>query len=185
VPVEGSSAQEGKVFVFDGVAASCRGDTILICYQKAARFERTHWLFDRIDDFMRALPAGGVIALMVVLETADPPDALTRAENNKRLTRLGDAVRCLVTVPVGDAFRMAIVRSFMRGLNLALGHSKTRLVSDTVEAGLVRMLEAASPATPSRAQIARDLGALYRALGVIPPELRFGATARTTVAPPR
>jgi hypothetical protein len=64
----------------DGVAVVARGDTLLIVYQAAARLHRTKWLFDVIDELV-ARNRDGIIAFMVILSTADPPDAVTRAEN--------------------------------------------------------------------------------------------------------
>jgi hypothetical protein len=55
----------------------------------------------------------------------------------------------------------------MRALNLALGHSKHRIVASTLEEGVSRLLEAASPRTPSRQQLKLDIDSLYAALGVI------------------
>jgi hypothetical protein len=161
---EGSIAPEGKVRFYDGVAVVRRGDAVLICYQKAARLARTRWLFDVIDAFARAAPEG-LLTLLIVLEGSEPPDGPTREENAKRLKALGPAVRRLVTVPVGDAFKTAIVRALMRALNLALGHSKHRVVSDTIEDGLTQLLEGASPRTPKRQQLKLDIEALYDALG--------------------
>src|SRR6478672_1880468 len=94
--------------MFDGVATLTRGDLLMIVYQKPARLHRSRWLFDRVDEFVKA-SHGDKIALMIILPTADPPDAPTRAENALRLRRLGSALRRIVTVPVGDAFWMSLV----------------------------------------------------------------------------
>ena len=172
--LEGPSAPEGKVLTFDGVALVRRGDTVLICYERPARLHRTSWLFDVVDR-AAALAPDGLLGLLVVLDTSDPPDAATRDENAKRLAALGPAARRLVTVPVGDEFRVAIVRTLMRSLNLALGHSKDRLVANTIDEGLSRLLECASARTPSREQLERDLEALYVALGVAAVGIDAGA----------
>jgi hypothetical protein len=162
---EGPSGPEGKVLTFDGVAIVRRGDALLICYQKSASLQRTRWLFDVLDRAALLLPKG-FLGFLLVLDTSDPPDGPTREENTNRLASLGPALRRMVTVPVGDALRTAIVRTMMRALNLALGHSKQRIVASTVDEGVTRLLEAASPKTPSRRQLKLDLDALYVALGV-------------------
>ena len=108
--------------MFDGVATLTRGDLLMIVYQKPARLHRSRWLFDRVDEFVKSSP-GDKIALMIVLPTADPPDAPTRAENRLRLRRLGPALRCIVTVPVGDAFWTSVVRTIMRALAVLQGRS--------------------------------------------------------------
>jgi len=165
-------APEGKVLLGDGVAILRRGDTCLIVYQKAARLERTRWLFDVIDGVLDRTNLD-LLGLMIVLPSADPPDAATGQENFARLGKLGARVRRLVTVPVGNAFTINVVRAVMRGLNIVLGHSGTRFVADTVEAGLARLLEAKSPKTPTPSQIIADIRSLYLALGEAEPHFEI------------
>src|SRR4051812_34653511 len=96
-------AETSSVRSTDGVAAVARGDVVLIVYQAAGRVHRTRWLFDELDRAAAGSP-GGIRGYMVILSTADPPDAATRAENAARLKKLGAALFLLVTVPVGDVF---------------------------------------------------------------------------------
>src|SRR6185436_19986380 len=112
--------RDGEVMLEDGVAVMGRGDTFCIVYQKAARLHRTRWLFVQMDKFA-AWRQGDLTASMVVLPTADPPDAPTRAENTAGLKRVGTRLRRLVTAPVGDAFRTTIVRTIMRPLSALQG----------------------------------------------------------------
>jgi hypothetical protein len=156
---------DGKTLVEDGVAVLYRGDTVLIVYQAAARLHRTKWLFRSINE-LAAHRAGDFMAFMVVLPTADPPDAATRAENSAQLRKLGTRLRRLVTAPVGDAFRMSIVRTVMRALAALQGKSGVHFVSNTIEEGLRRIREAAGAETPSVEQLRADLRALHEALGV-------------------
>jgi hypothetical protein len=149
----------------DGVAILARGNTISIVYQSAARLHRSRWLFDALDQLAAENP-DGILGLMVILPTADPPDAATRAENSARLRKLGTALGLMVTVPVGDALWLSIVRTMMRALYVIQGKARAYVVSATLEEGLDRLLEAAGPLTPSREQIKRDLDALHAALGV-------------------
>ena len=149
----------------DGVALVARGDVVLIVYRAAARLHRTRWLFDELDRAAAESP-GGVMAYMVILATADPPDAATRAENTARLQKLGPALSLLVTVPVGDVFWVSVVRTIMRAMHLVHGRSRSQAVMTTLEAGLDRLLEASGPKTPQRTQLEADLDALHAALGV-------------------
>lgn len=174
---EGVQAPEGKVLLHDGVGMLRRGDTCLIVYQKAARLERTRWLFDVVDEIV-AKTGLDLLGLMVVLPSADPPDAPTHQENYARLRKLGPHVRRLVTVPVGNEFRTSVVRAVMRGLNIILGHSGTRFIANTVSDGLTRLLEAASSRTPQPSQILTDVRALYLALGEPDPHFELGPGAR-------
>lgn len=175
---EGVQAPEGKVLLHDGVGMLRRGDVCLIVYQKAARLERTRWLFDVVDAMAEKTNLD-LLGFMIVLPTSDPPDAPTHQENFVRLRRLGKRVRRLVTVPVGSALTMSVVRAVMRGMNVILGHSGTRFISDSVDAGLVRLMEAKTASTPTAHQIVADLRALYLALGEPDPhfEARVGSSA--------
>ena len=66
--------RDGDLLCEDGVAVLGRGDAFLIVYQRAARLHRTRWLFRRLDEFA-AKRTGSFVVLMIVLPTADPPDA--------------------------------------------------------------------------------------------------------------
>jgi hypothetical protein len=158
---------EGRPRVFDGVGASTRGDLLLVIFKSAARLERTRWAFDVADELVAANPAG-IIGLMVVLPTADPPDGPARAENHTRFARIGPALRRMVTVPVGNELRTMIVRTIMRAIS-AVGNGRgIHVIASAVPVGIERVLEQRGPNTPARAQIHDDLRALYAALDVTP-----------------
>ena len=110
-------AGSSSIHVNDGVAVAVHGDLVLIVYQAPARLHRSRWLFDLLDEAAAAANPYGIKGLMVILSTADPPDAATRAENVTRLRRLGSGLRVLVTVPIGDVFWVSVVRTVMRKLN--------------------------------------------------------------------
>jgi hypothetical protein len=160
----------GVPIKFDGVAMLWRGDLVLIVYQLAARLPRTRWLFDRVDEIL-AHRKENIIALMVILPTADPPDAPTRAENAARMRKLGPALRRLVTTPIGDEFRIRIVRTVMKAIAILQGNSRSHFVRVTIHEGIRCTLQAGGPETPNRSQIVDDLRALHDALGVAMPEL--------------
>jgi hypothetical protein len=168
-------APEGKALSFDGIAVVRRGDTLIVCIQRPARLERVRWLYDVIDAALLRNP-DGLLGWLIILSSADPPDAATRRENSVRLRKLGNGVRRLVTTPIGNAFWFNVVRSVMRGINVLQGNSGSRYVTDSLEAGLSSILAAAGPKTPSAAQLVADLAAVYQALGEPQPTLRFPAT---------
>ncbi|MFO0616600.1 MAG: hypothetical protein U0414_28665 [Polyangiaceae bacterium] len=155
---------DAKVSVNDGVAVAARGDAFLIVYQRPARLHRTQWLFQQMHAFLGSR-TGSIVALMVVLPSADPPDGPTRAENEAQLRKVGHRLRRLVTAPVGDAFRVSIVRAVMRALAIIQGKAGVHFVCDTIDEGIRRLLESASDDTPSRAELGAMLGALHKALG--------------------
>jgi hypothetical protein len=113
--------------------------------------------------------------------------APARAENHARLRKLGPAIRRVVTVPVGDAFFISVVRTVMRTMFVIQGQARIQFVCRTVPEGIARVIEAPSQHTPARAQIEADLRAMYDALGVSPAELggRPGGASHDTAVPLR
>ncbi len=155
---------QGKVLVYDGVGMLFRGDACLIVYQKAARIERTRWLFDVVENYLLD-NAHSLLAFLIVLPSADPPDAATRQENADRMKKIGPRVRRLVTMPIGNDFKVNLVRAIMRGLNLLVRDSGKRSIADTIDEGIDELLADASAQTPSARQIRDDIGVIYQALG--------------------
>ena len=65
---------------------------------------------------------------------------------------------------------LSVVRSIVRGVLLASGHSKRQVVSATLREGIERLQEVAGPKTPTVATLHVALGALCQSLGVKVPE---------------
>jgi hypothetical protein len=158
----------GGIQTYDGVALAVRGDTLTTVWKSPARLHRTRWFFDAADELSARSPAG-VLALMIILPTADPPDGPARAENARRLRALGPSVRRLVTVVVGDDLWQSIVRTMMRVMFLPHDGARRLVLERTIEDGVTRLLESAGPATPSFADIDQDVRAAYAALDLAPP----------------
>jgi hypothetical protein len=148
----------------DGVAVSVSGDLVMGLWKKPARFHRTRWFFDKVDETASKHP-GGVLILLLILPTSSPPDAPARAENSARLHRLGPAVRRVVTVPAGDALFFGVVRIVMHAMFLFRGRSDVQMVESSPLRGIRRLLEVANESTPSLLEVERDVKALYAALG--------------------
>jgi hypothetical protein len=160
---------EGRPRTHDGVAIVTRGDLLLVLYNEPARLARTRWAFDVADEFAAANPEG-IVALMVVTATADPPDGPTRAENTARFRRIGPSLRRFVTVPVGDELRMMIVRTIMRGISILQGQLGTHVIEGSIDLGIARIRERASGRTPAHKTIQDDLRSLFAALDATPPQ---------------
>jgi hypothetical protein len=159
-----------SVQTYDGVALATRGDTLVVLWNAPARLHRSRWVYDRADEFV-ATQEGGVLGLMILLPSADPPDSATRAENALRLRKLAPRVWRLTTVAVGDDFRHMVVRSVLRLMALPLGAGRA-LVEKTIALGIQRTVEVGSPATPSVAELYECTISLYLALGLdLPPGL--------------
>jgi len=155
------------VEVFDGVAASWAGDTFITLWNAAGRLHRSRWLYDLAEKGL-AERSGSISGMLVLLPTADPPDRATRVENAVRLRRLKPSMRRLVTVALGDSFRVSIARSVLRGMALVGAISRSMEIETTLERGARALLTTASPESPSLDDIREILVAQYEALGVAP-----------------
>jgi hypothetical protein len=154
-----------EVKTIDGVGFLTRGDAIVVVYRAPARLHRSRWLYYLADRAAKENPEG-IVALMVILPTADPPDGPTRAENTTRMRKLAPSLRRFVTVAIGDDLRLSVVRTVMRALAVLQGKSKVHFIENTLEDGVARVREAAGPRTPGAAELMRDVQALYQALDV-------------------
>ena len=159
-----------EIAVFDGVAFSCVGDTCLVVYASPARIDRTRWLFDRVDEAVADLDTT-LCALMLILPTSDPPDAVTRAENDRRLRLLRGKLRRLVTVTIGDSFRLNLVRTMMRGLFLMQRQSQLLSVATSLEEGLRCVHREATKQTHSGTLLGARVKQMCRMLGHDPESL--------------
>jgi hypothetical protein len=72
----------------------------------------------------------------------------------------------MVTVAVGDQFRLSIVRAVMRGLILVTRQQARHIIAVTENEGIGKLLgsKGAGPSTPTRPEIEADLAALYAVL---------------------
>jgi hypothetical protein len=153
---------EAGALVNDGIALIVRGDAMLTLWNAPARLHRSRWVFDHLDLLADAQPSG-VVGMMIILSTADPPDAATRTENLVRLRRLTGRLRRVVTVIIGDELHQTVVRTVLRLLAIPLGSGRL-VVERSIDAGLVRMREAESRATPSLAELQEAVAELYTSL---------------------
>jgi len=171
----------GMLHTYDGVAATVRGDTLSMLWKAPARVQRSRWAYDVADELSARSP-NGILALMIILPTADPPDGPARAENAVRLQKLAPMVRRLVTVVIGDELWQSIVRTVVRAMFLAHDGSRRLVLASTIDAGITRLVESAGPATPSHVDIDRDVTAMYAALDVAPPRRDDGGLAADALA---
>jgi hypothetical protein len=149
----------------DGMAFLSAGDVFLVIWKEPSREHRIRWLFDQVDAAIATQP-GGIIGMQLVLPTSSPPDGPARAENYKRMREIGPRMRRVVTVPLGDALWVTLVRTIMRGLMLVTGQSKMQFVADNEEQGYDLLYEAASPATPTRKMLSAGFDEMHTALGI-------------------
>ena len=140
-----------------------RGDVALYVYSSDARLHRTRWAFDRADESVRSAP-DGILILFIIPPSAAPPDSATRAENSARLKKVLPSIRRFVTVPLGDALRVSIVKAVMRAMILIQRQIGRHVIASTEADGISHLLECAGPDTPDRATLEADLRSLWEAL---------------------
>jgi hypothetical protein len=107
-----------------------------------------------------------VLYFLIILPNSSPPDASLRATIQADLRAFGDKLRKLIAVPIGDGMWLALVRTIIRRTLLLSGQSKQQIVESSLERGLDRVLEFASPETPARTALQADIDEMFRALGV-------------------
>jgi hypothetical protein len=169
-------ARNHEIATYDGVAMAQASETALIVYALPARVDRTRWLFDRLDE-MLARDDTRICVFMVILPTADPPDAATRAENDRRLRSMFGRLRRIVTVVLGDGFRLNVVRTVMRAMFIVQRQSHLLLVASTLDDGLCQVLRDAPEQTATRDTLESVLREMCRKLDCDPTVLlpRVGA----------
>jgi hypothetical protein len=148
------------VVSFDGVASVLAGDVLLVLWQAPVRIARVHWLTAEMERATAASPSG-LLVLMLILPTSNPPDAECRAIAKETMLRLSKKLRLTVTVPLGDAFWTNIVRTIMRGMMLITGQSATQQVVASEREGLERIRQAGSASTPPTAHLSSLIDALF------------------------
>lgn len=155
----------GNAETFDGVGTITHGDVFIMLWRDGTRQDQTRWVFERVEAHAAKHPSGTLV-FQLILPTSSLPDGSTRADNQKRLKVLSPQLRRIVTVPLGDAIWLSLVRTTMRGIAMVSGCGKTQLVADDEASGLDALLQAAGRDTPPRHELAHRIDDLYRALDV-------------------
>ena len=174
---EWATEEDARISVGDGVAVARRGDVFTVLWKAPARMSRVQWMFDAADEFALQRPQG-VLALVIILPSSSPPDAMTVVVCIKRLRKLGPATRRQSSVAVGGGIWKAVVWSVFRAMKLpVLRRAQGATISATIEDGIARLLEKRSNATPSFAEIRADVLALHQALDVSTPTIETAPAA--------
>lgn len=160
-----STTSKVSIVLHDGVAVSSIGRVLFVVYERPARLHRTRFIFDRADELAAKYP-DSIHGLMVVLPTADVPDGPTRAENKARLSQLRPVLKQLVTVAVGDSFRIQLVRTVMRTLNVLQGFSSTHRVESSIVEGIQILCTGLPKGELTASDGYHQLNAMHDALGV-------------------
>jgi hypothetical protein len=157
------------IVVNDGVAIAMRGDAVVVLWKAPARMNRIEWMFDVADRFAQQFD-GGVVALVIILPSSSPPDYQTTRKCMKRMQKLGSLTRRQAIVAVGGGVWKSIVWGVQR---IMYGPVLSRLgrmtISGTIEEGIARILEKASPITPSLAEFRENVLTLHERLDIDAP----------------
>jgi hypothetical protein len=148
---------------FDGFGYTTCGDVMVGVWEADSRIARVRRALTVMEKLIAEYPEG-VIIFQVILPSSAPPDAEARALTTVGFKRNRGKVRGLVSVAIGDSFRMSIVRTIMRAAMALSGMSSISVVEATEAAGVRRVLERAGPSTPSRAELEAALADVYAAL---------------------
>jgi hypothetical protein len=161
-PISARTNSSG-VASYDGLATIVRGDTIVILWKAPARTLRARWLFDRVDKLAAQHPEG-FMTLMIILPSSAPPDGQTVKESRARLAKLDPAMRKTVISVVGDSVWQSVARGVLRILMPAM-RSRLAFAKDNDDA-IARLVKSGTKHTPTAAELAEDVRALYEELDV-------------------
>jgi hypothetical protein len=148
----------------DGLATAVVGDVIIVVWKSPATLERWQWL-NAQGEALHARSPGGLIYFYLILSSSTPPNAATRTKMQAEFRRLGPKLRRLVVVPLGDSLWKSLVRTIVRTVMLLSGLSKQQIVAASIDEGIDRIMDAAGPNTPTRAELRAGAEALLRVLG--------------------
>jgi hypothetical protein len=154
-----------EVKVRDGLATVVVGDALLALWKAPATPERWGWLIGQYEA-LASKQADGIVGLTLILPESKPPDGQLRSRMQADFRRLGEKLRKLVIVPLGDSLWLSVVRAIMRSILLLSGQSKQHVITATVQEGMLRVREAAGKATPTPAELRAAVEALFKALDV-------------------
>lgn len=150
----------------DGIYSRECGDVCFAVWTKAATAARMRALSD--DLAAVAARHGSIVVCQFIHSSSKPPDAGGRAEGLKLLKLNEPAMRRLITVPMGDAIWVGIVRSIMRGFFVLLRRSDLLVIAHDQGSAIARILEVKSARTPPAAVLAETLAELFAEAGVEP-----------------
>jgi hypothetical protein len=148
----------------DGIALVRTGDVLVAVWKLAATRERFDWLTEHLRTMADRWPS--FVVLQLIMSSSSPPDAPLRARVRAVMRELDGRMRFLVSVPLGDALWMTIVRTIMRGLTVISGQTGRTSVASTVSQGLDHVAAVAREATPTRDELIDAILAVLAALDV-------------------
>jgi protein kinase-like protein len=162
---------ERHVEAREGVAAATIGDVFVALWKGAAHLDLVQWQFDLADRLVAQRP-NGILALIILLPSASPPNAVASLECVRRMRRLHGPTRRQATVAVGGGIWRMIVTGVHRSIAKHLsGREWRKVISSKMEDGIVHLLDGASDLTPTYEVLRETVVALHDALALDPPAI--------------
>ena len=153
-------------FKTDGLVVHECGDVCLAIWTGPTDSARLRLLSAAIDAIANR-NGGSLVVCQFVDPTSRPPDAEARAEIVTMLKRKG-RLRRFITVPLGDAFWIGVVRSIMRAFFVLVRRSEMLVIADDERSAVKSILAAKSARTPSAANLSEAIAELLRDAGRAP-----------------
>ncbi len=145
-----------RIYKYPGCAVSTCGGLSLLVWTGEPTLAANQWVVRTL----RANRGDGEIALLqIIAASAGTPDAETRAYIQEVYKRELSDVRRMVSAPLGDSFKQAVVRTIMRGMALIAGKSQNMTVVSTLEEAYSAVLERRT--SPTRDQLAAQVRAMF------------------------
>jgi hypothetical protein len=155
------------------VAIVTRGDAFIALWQAPALMHLIRWQFDIADRHAESCPEGQV-ALIILLPSSSPPDAVTTVECMRRLRKLRHAIRRQSAVAIGGPLWQTVVRNVHRAMEWRMLPRAGRVtLSGTIEDGIHRLLERKSVFTPSYPEMRQEVLTLFERLDIDPPDIPY------------
>lgn len=161
---ESRADTDGLPLVHDAVGMLVHGDVIIVLHEASASLSRSRWLFSTFE----GLPGSSYIVVLVIGDTARPPDQVSRDRDAQAFKRIAPKLRRLITVSEGGNFRTSFVRLIMNAYALLTGRRHIFAFAQDHAQAQAWLQESRTALTPSTEQLQADLARLRHAVQQAP-----------------
>ena len=159
-----SPAEDGVPLVHEAVGMLVRGDAVTVLHEASASLRRSRWLFSTFE----RLPLQTYVVMLVIGDTAKPPDQAHREHDSQAYQRVAHKLRRIIAVSEGGSFRISMVRLVMNAYALITGKRQLFAFAQDLPQAFEWVQGARSPHTPDVAQMQADLARLRQAVSQHP-----------------
>jgi len=147
----------------DGLAHCSVGDVAVFLWRDPASEARWRWVVQRLEA-LGSKRAKGALCLYLIMASSTPPGSALRGRMQDDIRDLGDKLRKIIAVPVGDSIWASVVRTLVRGILLLSGNSSKQELADDIPDAIARVRRLATADTPSSEELTAAVEALYATL---------------------